>query len=169
MALVVQTASVSRLSGRTTGEKPCLQPSTACRCHCRDADKGLAEGCSSQRKAYNRRYLLNHFPILALLCGLSSEPWLHAHGITVTHHSAGNTKTSSWLRSEKAPTHTSRSRPNVKMKIAMMTVWEPLFLHGLPTHKSFFVDLSTADVRLRLGPGYSQRPHQRQLRADSEG
>lgn len=99
----------------------------------------------------------------------SSEPWLHAHGITVTHHSAGNTKTSSWQRSEKAPTHTSRSRPNVKMKIAMMTVWEPLFLHGLPTHKSFFVDLSTADVRLRLGPGYSQRLHQRQLRADSEG
>jgi hypothetical protein len=107
---------------------------------CRDADKGRAEGCSSQRKAYNRRYLLNHFPILALLCRLSSEPRLHAHGITVTHHSAGNTKTSSWQRSERAHTHTSKGRPNVKMKIAM-PVWEPLFLHGSPAHKKLFCGL----------------------------
>lgn len=80
-------------AGERRERNRCLQPSTACRCHCCDADQGRAEGCSSQRKVCNRRYLLNHFPILALLCRLSSEPWLHAHGITVTHHSIGNTTT----------------------------------------------------------------------------
>lgn len=36
---------------------------------------------------------------------------------------------------------------------AFTVLREPLVLHGLPTRRTFFVDSSTADVIVRVGPG----------------
>lgn len=99
--------------------------------------------------------------ILALPRSLSVEPRLHAHGKNVRHHSAGNTGTSGRQRSERTQhlQTDGKVRENRKcVDCTEGTVVPAWLLHP----QSFFVASSTADDRVRMGPGYFQRLHQRQ-------
>lgn len=54
--------------------------------------QGRAESAPvEKRNATAGKHLLNHSQSLQCPVVCQVEPWLHAHGRTVRHHSAGNT------------------------------------------------------------------------------
>jgi hypothetical protein len=97
--------------------------------------------------------------ILTLPRSLSIEPRLHAHGKTVRNHSVGDTDTSGRQSSEKAQTQHLHTDGKVRedkncvdcVKRTIVPAW---LLHP----QKLFVDSSTADDRVRMGPGVFSTP-----------